>query len=734
MKYRIFTFVVFIFLICGHPLQAQVTGTITGKVTNLENGIGLEDVNIYLQYSVYGAASNNRGEFTIREVPPGSYMLIAEILGYQTVQRDIVVLPGATIEIDMQLRPVTFRLNEIVTTATLNRELITSVPAASEVLNRKELQELNADDVGQALQSITGGLVKQYGPLGSLETPSLRGSGDNQVLVLMDGQRLNDAQSASVDMGLLPLSAVEKIEVVKGGYSGLYGSEAIGGVINIMTRKHEGKNRLKYSTTGTTGSFGTSIYDVSLGQSISNFDYLAAYHYAGADNDFKFDSAGVQQTMRNADFASDNVFASAGYTFPNQSRLSGFYQYYSGERGSPGSLDFPTSAARLESQRQHASLAYRNLSFRRFSLNTDAYFIESESNYNSGQLLQNNHLNRTIGAHVTGYADFDRLGLFTYGYEFRRNQLESWNYENNQPVLSIGEQERDVHSLFMQNDWSYQFNPEVSLTVIPSARLDHYSETVIEDQLTPRIGGMLSFSGDWTGAVRGNLGRVFRAPTFNDLYWPDEQYVRGNPALKPEEGIAYDAGFIANFKSAFYWGIEVTAFATHMDNLILWDLNSNGVYMPRNVASAYNRGIEGRITFDDLQNRGSVQLGYTYLKATDQSGNSSVNGNFLPYRPEHKIDAGFTYRFRETAFHLSYIYVGERFTNLENSKRLNSYSLLNFNAGLYPELWGATWTLRLEINNLTDEDIQIIHQYPYPGREFRLVLGVSGSVLNSAIF
>ncbi|NJD22312.1 MAG: TonB-dependent receptor [Melioribacter sp.] len=718
-------------LICSQSL-AQNGNSISGTVKDEKTGEVLLGANVYLKGTHIGSAANEYGTYSVTQVPAGKWTVVCSMLNYVKQEREINIGGDTNITIDFLLKNDELTFSEVVITATRNEALVTSISVATEVLTTAKLAESNAKNVGEALSSIGGSLIKSYGALGSLESISLRGSTDSQVLVLIDGQRLNNAQQASVDMSTIPIDLIERIEVVKGGHAALYGSDAVGGVINIITKSMAKKNLLNYRANGTFGSFSTRVYDASVGQGIGNFDYFASYNRTQSDGNFEYvNKKGIKTNLINADTKSDNIFLKAGYSFYDHSRLSAFHKYRESNNGSPGSVDYPNLTARNKIINNHTSLTYEGLTFGPFAFNLNTYLMKDEHFYINpeayGGIEVSMYNSQALGALLQVFTDLNEYGLLSYGYEFRQDDLQSKRLVKDIEIPFIGNHLRNVHSFYFQNDWSYNVDQLWKLTVVPAVRLDSYPESGIGSQFSPKVGITLSRNDEWRGSIRGNIGRVFRAPTYNDLYWPEDTWTVGNPNLRPEKGITYDFGFIAQFVTMGSWSIEATYFASKLEDLILW-ASTTAKWTPTNVAKASITGIESKITWRGFDNVLKIQGSYTYMSAKDDSENLTTSGKYLIYRPKDKFDFLFNINYGIASLNLFYDYVGKRFHDADNKIEMDSYSLINANIGLTPNLFGVNFNFRLEVNNLGDKELQIIKGSPVPGREIRFSVGLGGSI------
>ena len=626
----------------------------------------------------------------------------------------------------------TYRTEDVVVTATRSEALVTSVPVATDVVSEKKIEASNAKNVGEALQAVGASFIKSYGAVGSLETISLRGSTDAQVLVLIDGQRLNDAQQGGVDLSSIPIGAVQRIEVVKGGHAALYGSDAIGGVVNIITKSMARNNSLYINANELYGTYNTRIHDVSVGQGINNFDYFISYNRTQSDGNYGYtNNAGAKVTLANGDTKLGNIFLKAGYLFNDNSRLSLFHKYYNANNGSPGSISIPNYSARNKYDNNHTSLSYDGLLIGQFVFNLNAYYINNEQHYinpESWQGIEENvYHTKALGFLASACLDIKKYGLLSYGYEFRQDKLSSSDFVNNQSMPFIGDHQRNVNSLYLQNDWKYDFDQMWKLSIVPAIRLDKYPEESIGSQFSPKIGFNFSHDEEWIGSIRGNVGRVYRAPTYNDLYWPENSWAKGNSSLRPEKGLTYDFGFIAQFTSIGNWSVEATYFASKLNDLILW---APGVvkWMPTNIDKADIQGIESKISWHGFDNIVSIQISYTYLDAKDGSDDPTTSGKYLIYRPKDKFDMNINVNYGISSFNVFYNYIGKRFHDSQNTIELNSYNLISANIGVAPNIWGVKVNFRLEGNNLANKEIQVVQGTPLPGREIRLSIGINSSI------
>jgi outer membrane cobalamin receptor len=223
--------------------------------------------------------------------------------------------------------------------------------------------------------------------------------------------------------------------------------------------------------------------------------------------------------------------------------------------------------------------------------------------------------------------------------------------------------------------------------------------------------------------VRGNWGRSYRVPSFNELYWPAGPFTAGNPDLEPEKGQGFDLGFVLNLERSGFWGFEVNHFNTNLDNLILWEPGDDWVWRPQNLQKADLKGFETRFTFQDTGGLLSVGAEYDYLDAVNESTDDTVRGKQLIYRPKHKASVDLQFHFDRLTTGGTYRFVGHRFTTADNSGSLDGYHTFDAGVTWMQPVSGSTLKIRTEVRNILDREIEVIDDYPTPGREIRTTVG-----------
>ncbi|MBU1063409.1 TonB-dependent receptor, partial [bacterium] len=350
-------------------------------------------VNVYLKNTHIGSATDENGNYCIQQIPPGKYEIIVKMIGFSQLQRKFIeVSKGKTLTMDFILHPQAITYNNGVTvTATRGHSLISEVPSSVNVIDKQELELKNPQNLAEALQNVPGVNIKDYGGLGNTKSISLRGSSDSQVLILLDGQRLNSPQSGSVDLNQISLEGIEKIEVVRGGNSALYGSDAIGGVINIISKKADpDKQGISSDFKFGLASFGTYTAEPSIRFNIKNSGITASYKYLSSKGDFSYtDNYGNPATRVNSDIISRDYYLGIIHEFGDphyQRNLSLTYKQYNSVQGAPGTIEPYYYHARMWNRDNKISAVYTGKIFNLFhSLRLQSYYYDSWYKYKNNE-------------------------------------------------------------------------------------------------------------------------------------------------------------------------------------------------------------------------------------------------------------------------------------------------------------------------------------------------------------
>lgn len=551
----------------------------------------------------------------------------------------------------------------IVVTANRFEQTQSSALASVSVVEREQIEQIQADSAYDVLRTLPGVQVVPQGTKASSNSIFIRGSNSNQTLVLLDGVRLNTAAGATTNtLGLIPAFAIERIEVIRGPRAAVYGSDAIGGVISITTKPQSGSvheltlngGSNKYHQEGwrssgdisdtTTGHFllsneGSEGYNITSQPTSNNFGYKSQFFNGGVNTQI-------------------NESWSAGF--------NGMYQTYENQYVSNMPTDTPNKQE-TDAYNITGTLAY---SVEKFESSLQANFSQEKQfdgldQTNADQsVIESKRSSLLWINHYKGIDNTDLLAGIDYSYEEAHNGGTSPDFSENTRNNTAGFVGAHVN-----------LNP-VSL----EANLRHDENSVYGGNTT--WGAGIGWFVTKEIQLTANYGTAFKAPSFFDLYG-----FGGNKDLKPEESKSYEVG-ISGYHSWATWNL--VAYNNDIDNLIVWDSSS---FSLKNVAEAEIKGIELSVDFDTGPLRHQIAADWKdpKEKTTDSQliRRAKQNYKWLVGYSQNDLDLS-----------LTTIYTGER---PDATKTLDSYITVDL-AAKYA--FTENLDAKFKVLNLLDEDYE----------------------------
>lgn len=557
-------------------------------------------------------------------------------------------------------------------------------------------------DVGENLSDILekeeGIDVLSYGGQGSLKTLSIRGSGSTQSLVMMDTIPMNSTYDGSVDFNLLSTTSVHHIELIKGPVSALYGANALGGVINIVSNPFYRSPDKDYhiSFESGFGSFGEMGFNTTTGVRIEPVTVSATV--SGEESDgFRPNSDHKRSEMR----FNVGIDGSDGGEFQVNSSL------VESELGVIGSFSNPDETARERDDLKFLGLSHDIDISSYFSLSTNFSVKGTHRNYTSelyGHSETDSDL-MTYNLGLNGTLKFDRLYI-SNAFEITDDKVDLYS-------TSL-----DDEQVWELRNYGYSFQTSYIadiLSLVGGMRLDHSGQW--GDFISPRIGSSFEVVDGFN--LYSSYSRGFRAPTMTELYWPEDPIYGGggNPDLVPEKSHSFEAGLKVDREvGSTTLNAGTTIFYQKVEDLI-------SGWPPENVNRATIKGIELSLGMN-LPYGFSTSLNHTYQRCVDGDGVE------LYYRPDNKFYTTVEHTFSinpisvSNEFELSFVGQRRGWYNDEYFQRqeveLDSYKLLNYSLNFGISLF----EFMFRIENLTGEEYQEIADYPMPGREYHFGIGL----------
>ncbi|SDS44940.1 vitamin B12 transporter [Halopseudomonas xinjiangensis] len=577
-----------------------------------------------------------------------------------------------------------YRLDDQVVTATRTTQSSTPGIAATSVIGRYEIERLQATSVPDLLRRVPGISLTNTGGPGKNTTVSIRGSNSNHVLVLIDGVRTGSATTGDAAWQNLPVELIERIEVVRGPRSSLYGSEAIGGVIQIFTRRGEqdgvnpyasvtvGSRNHHAGSAGVSGGHGNAWYNLG----ISSLDTRGIDARPGAPSP-EPDHDGYRELAANLN---------GGYRFDNGLELDGYVtevhshnDFDSGRKANADNV-LKTYGARA---------AFSPIDPWRMTI--QAGRSEDKLDTFNGSVFDTRIDTRRDSFGWQNDVEIAKDQLLTLGYDYLDDSVNG--------TTDFREDSRDNHGIYAQyladfgrHSWQLGLRSDDN-----EAHGRHNT-------------GSVGYGFALSQAIQATLsyGTAYKAPTFNQLYHP----FYGNPDITDETSKNIEAGL----NGEHGWGDwSVAVFHNEIDDLIAYFNQGDGL-RAYNIDKAVIRGVEMGL--------GSQWLSWdwrTNLTLQDPANRSSRanQGELLPRRAEQLFNLDVDRRFGSVGVGASVHAEGRRWDNTQNTNELSGYNTVDLRAQYW---FSHAWRVQVSVTNLFDTDYETARTYQQPGRAGYLTL------------
>lgn len=616
-----------------------------------------------------------------------------------------------------------YPLDEIVTTASRAAALLRIIPSSLSAISRQQIELQPGRLLADAIGGIPGLFLRPYGGGSSLQTLSLRGMTPENTLVLIDGQRVNSYQNGQTDLGFLSSSNIERVEIVRGGYSAVYGADAVGGVVYITTRRPP--ERLTGSLEQTLGSAGFQSTGVTLGGTSGSLGVVANLRKENGRGDYSyFFDNGLNQTetRRNGnDFQLLEGQVRTEWVVKEEGRafLSATYSDASRGVGSPVSDLSTVSRARLGDKTLRATAGGEYTLGHGVSTRFAGTFSYNEEEYADPTVLINGAVLKSGGTNrafqITPELRFAGSPALSgsFGLEYGR----AW-YEGS----DLREANRYQQSLSLTTQHSFDLHTSIplALNIFPSLRYDHFSDA--DGDISPRLGINIGVLKDPDIRLRSSYGKSFRVPTFNDLYW----IAGGNPKLRPERSLSFDAGLLAGLNLAGGLALDISYFNIRTRDRIVWSPTSGTFWSPANLSEVRSEGVEVEGNWTGLDGLLQVTANSTWntvTKTSEDFPGDPTRGRHLVYVPKQTFNAMVTVSWESVRLFLQESWTSFRYTTEVNDRFLPSFAVTS--AALRYRMPTASFQafVKLEATNIFNARYQVIALYPMPLRELKVTVG-----------
>ncbi len=622
---KIFTILFVLTFTC--LLKAQ-TGEIYGKVTD-NNNRPLIGVNILIEGTVLGTATNSSGEYSLRNLKPGNYRLSFSMIGFSKFTSAPIKLNNTKVKLNVRLSPTSYRYNQLVVTANKHSQKLSEVAASTYIIDTKKFSEKNYQKIDDAFRYVPGVTM-------TLDQISIRGSSGysrgagTRVLITFDGIPIYTPDTGEIIWELVPVTEIGKVEILKGAASSLYGSSAIGGVINIIPKeltsnpvtfiKMQGGfyakpsfqewqwnkktryfNSQTFSHSRSFGKFGLSV-SISRLEDLSykqNEDQLRYSGYLKANYDFS------EKTTLS--------FLAAGFT---RKRYTFNFWRDLKHALSPPEEDLGQS---IKSDRTILGMNFNHIFNKQLSLTIiPSLYLSYWKDESESQNKSSSKLFRTEARF--NYNPFKNLTIVG-GSEFQHNIVGSTIF-GNRTANGIG--------AFTQIDYKFIEPLNISFGVRYDFNKLAYLQS--ESSFSPKLGITYKISN--ATFLRGAFSKGFRTPTLAEAFTSTTTSgitVKPNPNLKAEDSFSFEAGVKHYFSDNF--NLDFAIFNNEYYDFIEPGFDpKDGELFFNNVTRARIQGAELNLTSSFFSKNLLLNLGYTFLNSKD-----ILLDKPLKYRPKHSL-------------------------------------------------------------------------------------------------
>ena len=551
---NIFTIIV-VLLINAQGLFAQ--NSISGQVRSGNNEI-LAGANIIIENTTIGTASDNEGNYKIANLKDGDYMIRVSFFGYQTIEKPFTI-SGRDITMNFDMIETSIDLNAVVVTGTRTEKTLMNTPVLTQSISSIDLEKRDVTDITQALELSVPGL--EFASTAAGKSISLQGIDPQYMLFLVDGERLAGETYGDIDYSRINMADIDHIEVVKGASSTLYGSNALGGVINVITKTPSKKLDLAASTRYS--KYNTQNYQFSEGSKLGMFSTQTSLVYDKTDGydllpgdsyrtQEREDALVVDEHMKLT--PSESFQIEGNISFLNKNRDNTSPDLYNRKNKD---LTYSAKATWFIDTKSKLNLSWHSDNYQLLNKVTPDSLVSDYNNlYNNARLLGNFSL-----------ADWNML---TLGTEYISENMTA-------PRNNITDKTNTDYIVFGQEDIQIGKNANI----IGGFRAHNNSQ--YGWHFTPQLSGMYKI---WHLTFRGNYSMGYKTPTLKEKYMYFQipapgppMFVVGYEGLKPET--SKYASLSAEYTRQDV-SFSVSAYRNNISNMISTD-DENPVFKPGGI-------------------------------------------------------------------------------------------------------------------------------------------------------
>lgn len=727
------------------PVGNDAAARLSGTVLDDGSGAPVAGATIRLVRTGFVAVTDDDGSFVFRLVPPGEYVIDVSSVGYESFERISVRLSAdQSLQVEVYLTPTVYELGSV--RVTDSRLLLSGDRPV--VIGRQAIQRSGSRSLAEVLQQVEGVYVQQAGPSGPVEV-RMRGSTANQVLVLLDGQKLNGSGNGVADLSSIPVDVVERIEIHTGGASAEFGPDALGGAINIVTRPQSEERDRSFEVSSRTEAYGGRDVGMQVTDPLDWQGLKSRFAYSHRENEGDFDYAyavsgsggshsSYDGTRRNNDVRMDNYFGSGAASPGGDVSLSFSLHRYRAHRGLPGSVSRPDTSGRSLDDRLVGSvaLAIGGTAEDRHEMSIgytqlDQSFVNIDSAISPAYHYNSRFLNDIFTARHTSQRSFWSGNRSRVVVEYRRERL--FHDDFLRPQFAMGKSTRAGRSaaVMLSQRLAIPDGLPVDVVVVDGAlrydrtRTDSEYETLLDhgdshttESWSPRVGLALSGGGAARYTIRGSYGKSLRLPSINALFWRGDARSTGNPDLRPERSEHSEVSAEVSFGR---WFFEITGGATYFHSqvrdLVVWNVNFQDQWQPSNLGLARITGHEESIKIGLFERRLVLDWRNAVTDGFNKVPEHATYNKRLVFYPRYTSRLAAQLQVGGLSLSYAVRWADKTYTNAANTKYYGAYRVDDLSLGVEIAP-GRQWLIRstFDVKNIRDEQYVLLANYPMPGR------------------
>ena len=713
----------FFFTLLFYPIFAS---NISGIIIDESNNNPLVGANVFLSNLNEGSATNNNGEFLITDISPGIYELEVSAIGYKNYSKSITVKQDENFKliVVMNREPLTWEAINVIGMSPLRHS-----PEITQIIDQDDLMKNGIFTLSGLLKTLHGFDLQMAHEYGRNVNISIRGSSDykpggynNRVLLLVDGLPASIPNSGAPDWNAIPLENIDRIEIVRGPASSLYGHNSMGGVINMVTRSKKPNNLSTYQAS--FGSFNKSVFQLNYNRNMKSINVFTTAGY-NSSSGHRFNS--YHENIRGSVKIKSQIGSYRKWS------LSAIITRSS--NGQPG-FDYPENPAIISYRQSERTSGYLHIFYSQPIFNDG--ILSSSIGLNQFNTIYNDR-NDTPPEKIQGQTQY-------------KDQIKIWRNEyqkffTDKSILTIGTEagfdgsRSDViNAIYVKpkqrtlGAFTQFKKPFKEYWILDIGLRYDYRQVQggnlypikLYQAVSPKFN--LYFKPHSNKQYHLSLNRGFRAPSISELFLEHESsyglQFRGNPELQPEFMTAAEIGFKAMRERNQAWFLNI--FYNYYSNMI--DFVYTIPVESLNRTNVKGFGLEFGISNIVLPLKlGIMSMNYSHLQMEDMQNNGPIL-----YRSRHKVKVGIDKDVRKINIGLSFNYKSpQQYENFLSSDHPIIDNIVRFPIETIPEvsLFNLNVSkkflkieIALNINNIFNKDYVLIQNYPMPGRNWQINL------------